>query len=118
LGEKLILRRYISEEQLTKNKYGIMEPDSTCPSIVTASIDLFIIPGVAFGLDGYRLGHGKGYYDRLLSNTKSPVIGICFESQVFATVPHSANDGKVDIIVTEKQTYDLKNHHTPYKPFS
>ena len=58
-------------------------------------------PGVAFGADGYRLGRGKGIYDRLLAGATGVKIGVAYEWQLLELVPHCELDVPVDVIVTE-----------------
>ena len=85
-----------------KGKYGIFES-----SISTETIDKFdmlIVPGIAFDLNGNRLGYGKGYYDRFLSSKKAKhTIGLAYEIQVLNNIPNNELDVPVDIIVTEKR---------------
>jgi 5-formyltetrahydrofolate cyclo-ligase len=65
-------------------------------------VELFIIPGVAFDLCGNRIGHGMGYYDRLLKNTvQAHSIGLAFECQIIKSIPAEEHDEKVEMIVTE-----------------
>lgn len=67
--------------------------------------DLYIIPGVAFDREGNRLGRGRGFYDRLLKAVKAPKIGIAFEKQMVAQVPHTKYDVPMTMVVTEYETY-------------
>ena len=88
---------------LVKGKFGILEPNGT-ESDVSAVMDLLIVPGIAFDLHGYRLGRGMGYDDKFLRNKgQMTVIGLAFDIQIRRTgfLPHSKNDMKVDIVVTE-----------------
>jgi len=108
-GSELELYSIRSFEEIKLGSFGIMEPQTRRAHVPVESIDLFIVPGIAFGMDGSRLGRGKGYYDRLLSNTTVPIIGLAYNRQVSDTVPHGAKDRKVDIIITETHIYDLNN---------
>ncbi len=67
-------------------------------------MDLFVVPALAYDTMGCRLGHGGGYYDRLLSGILSPVIGLAFEFQILDHLPASSTDRKVDQIMTEDRT--------------
>lgn len=69
------------------------------------TLDFFFVPGVAFDRRGYRLGHGGGYYDRILSRrrTSSVACGLCFDFQLLNELPRQAHDRPVDVIVTEKE---------------
>ncbi|NWK54333.1 5-formyltetrahydrofolate cyclo-ligase [Verrucomicrobiaceae bacterium N1E253] len=91
-------------EELAPGMLGILEPRPDIhPEIPIGQINCFLCPGLAFGEDGTRLGHGGGYYDRALSR-KSPdstSFGIALASQIQASVPHDAHDIRVDHIVTE-----------------
>lgn len=99
----LELRRYISKEDLKLGAYGIWEPIG---ELFTAynTIDLAIIPGVAFDKKGNRLGRGKGYYDRFLPNLKAYKVGICFPFQYIqnATIPTEDSDIPMDQVITTK----------------
>ena len=64
------------------------------------SIDVAIIPGMAFDAGGNRLGRGKGYYDRLLARIPDVYkIGICFDFQKVESVPADINDIKMDEVI-------------------
>lgn len=100
-----IIPSYIdSASHLTNGAYGIKEPTSIIPAR-PEDIDIAIIPGIAFGKDGSRLGFGKGYYDKFLECFSGIKIGICYDFQIFDTLPVSKHDINMDIIVTEKRIY-------------
>lgn len=67
--------------------------------------DLFIIPGIVFDHNGWRLGWGKGYYDKLLSGVAVPKIGLAYQKQIVAHVPHTSYDVPMDTVVTEENIY-------------
>lgn len=68
-----------------------------------APIEAILVPGVAFDHQGGRLGHGGGYYDRLLAKDQGAVtFGVGFECQLEVTLPHEPHDRGVHFIVTEK----------------
>ncbi len=85
---------------------GILEPDADrCKTVPIESIDIAIIPGIAFDEKGGRIGSGDGYYDRLIP--KLPIttrkVALSFESQIIQQVPVESHDRHVDIIITEKR---------------
>lgn len=94
-----------SENELIKGAYGIYEP-RTIEKAEISSIDIAIIPGVAFDRRGGRLGFGKGYYDRFLSEYKGLKIGFCYEFQLVDRLPLDSHDVKMDMIITEKRIYN------------
>lgn len=94
---------YLAEPgQLKAGAYGIYEPDESCERIQAGCVDFAVIPGLAFDLDGGRLGRGGGYYDRLLGNMQAVKLGLCFNEQLLDRVPMAAHDCKVDMIAAEK----------------
>ena len=76
-----------------------MEPTGEYYTI--GSNDLMIVPAVAYDRDGYRLGRGKGFYDRFLANKKIKTIGVVSKLRVVSDVFREANDIKVDFIITD-----------------
>lgn len=69
----------------------------------TAIYDLFLIPGLIFDTHGTRIGHGKGYYDRLLSkrNPSAIIAALAFDWQISTEpLPHESHDVPLDFIVT------------------
>jgi 5-formyltetrahydrofolate cyclo-ligase len=86
--------------EILSGKFGIREPAETCVAIPPNDLDLVLVPGVAFGLDGHRLGRGKGYYDRLLENFTGTKIGVAFDEQIVDVVPSEQNDVRMDLILT------------------
>ena len=94
---------------LKPGRYGIPEPRECGEKAVPEDLDIIIVPGVAFGLDGTRLGRGAGYYDRFLSRTKkAKKIAFCREATLHETVPTEPHDEKVDIIVSERRIIKIQ----------
>jgi 5-formyltetrahydrofolate cyclo-ligase len=89
--------------EILSGKFGIREPVESCVAIPPNDLDLVLVPGVAFGLDGHRLGRGKGYYDRLLQNFTGTKIGIAFDEQIVDAVPSEENDVRMNLILTPTQ---------------
>lgn len=108
-GDDILLLPYSNDQALITGAYGIKEPGRTgCPSVSEKEIDLLIVPGVAFDRQGNRLGRGKGYYDRLLSRLNVPKVGLCFDFQLFPHIPTEPFDIRMDGIVTDKETINIK----------
>lgn len=89
-------------DPLQTARYGAAEPASAA-EVPPDAIDVIVVPGLAFDRRGYRVGYGRGYYDRFLVRTRpdAPRIGIAFDAQVVEAVPHGDADQPVDAIVTE-----------------
>ena len=66
-----------------------------------ATFDLMAVPGVVFDENGGRIGYGKGYYDRILSEARCRVVALAFDFQVLTEVPSEEHDMTVDALVTE-----------------
>ncbi len=75
-----------------------------------SQVDLIVVPGVAFDRRGGRLGHGKGYYDRLLRRVRpdTALIGLAFECQLLPEVPMLPHDVYVHKLITEEAVYDCR----------
>jgi 5-formyltetrahydrofolate cyclo-ligase len=100
-------------EELTKNPFGISEPNEVQVSLHLA--DALIIPALAAGRDGSRLGRGAGYYDRFLEKIPTFMNGgplrvtLVFDDEVFESVPHELHDQHVDIVVTPTEIIDVND---------
>lgn len=103
VGSDLCFSPYSGADALRRGAFGIMEPSGMETSVAMSDIDLIIAPGVAFDRRLNRLGRGGGYYDRLLSTVDIPVVGLCFDFQLFEAIPTEPFDKKMDMIVTEKE---------------
>ena len=92
-------------EDLELGAYDILEPKKECViEVPIDSIDVMIIPGVVFDVRGNRVGHGMGFYDRLLENTHyAHLIGLAFELQIVDVITVETHDVKIDKIVTEER---------------
>lgn len=99
--------RYITSlSQLEKGCFGVMEPNPETSEPVTDYSDgICIVPALMFDSCGYRLGYGKGYYDRFLSGFGGESIGLCYSAGYTDTLPHGKYDRKIGLFVTESRLY-------------
>lgn len=86
--------------ELKPNRWGIPEPVERVPA-TTNDLDVVIVPALACGLDGYRLGYGYAYYDEFLDRVEAVSICPCLDRFLSAALPHEEHDRPVNIIVTE-----------------
>ena len=93
-------RRVTALSRLTPGRYGIAEPDADCSQVAPETIDLILVPGVAFDARGGRLGQGGGYYDRFLAGPRAMRVGICHDFALVERVPTQAHDLAMDSIIT------------------
>jgi 5-formyltetrahydrofolate cyclo-ligase len=98
-GNHLDLYEIKSISDLEKNKWDLWEPKITCRKVDINEVDLFIVPGLAFDKDGWRLGRRMGFYDRLLREVRKPKIAICYNFQLIDNIPHDENDIAADYII-------------------
>jgi len=114
-GKKVVVPRCIPEtygmefyeisslDELVSGTYGVLEPDpSKSRKVEHPKKSICIVPGLSFDSQGYRLGYGKGYYDRFLSGFKGITIGLCYAKCMKWDLPHGYYDRPVDLLVTEK----------------
>ncbi|XP_026812537.1 5-formyltetrahydrofolate cyclo-ligase [Rhopalosiphum maidis] len=94
---------------LPKTKWNISQPadDDVCEdALATGGLDLIIVPGLGFTTDGKRLGRGKGYYDRCITEYKNKyplnnlkTIGLAFSEQICEDIPTNQQDSLIDFLV-------------------
>lgn len=97
------------DRDLSPGAYDILEPtEKKLRPRKPETINLLIVPGVAFDLKGNRLGYGGGYYDRFfpLLHPGTPLIALAFELQIVPEVPVDEWDRRVDTIITEERVID------------
>src|SRR5581483_3277806 len=85
---------------LKRGKFSIRETADHCAAVPLTQFDLVLVPGVAFDFRGYRLGRGRGFYDRLLAEVNSRTCGVAFNEQIISQVPAEAHDVPMDYILT------------------
>lgn len=86
--------------ELTSGKYNIPEP--TNENIVTDFDNaICIVPGICYDKENYRIGYGKGYYDRFLSKNKIKTIGLCYKECMIEKIDNDKYDYKIDEVITE-----------------
>ncbi len=101
--------------ELDVGMYKILEPrndlrDLPAKKVDVKDLDLIMAPGVAFDRRGARMGHGFGYYDKLLEHARPdvPFVALAFECQFFPDIPTQAHDVFMDKIITEAAVYEGK----------
>lgn len=107
MGE-LELFHLASMDELALGMYKILEPKADLRKlpekvVQPRDLDIVMVPGVAFDRRGARMGHGKGYYDKLLQHARPdcPLIALAFECQFFSEIPTARHDIFMDKIITE-----------------
>ncbi len=94
-----------SMEELEPAAFSVLEPRlDRCERVTDFADSICVVPGLAFDAAGYRLGYGKGYYDRFLNGYQGCNIGICYQGCIKSCLPHGRFDVNVDILVTEQDT--------------
>ena len=90
-----------AQTQFSKGGFSVREPDVTVGANAK-DFDIIIVPGIAFDVQGNRIGFGKGCYDKLLVKTNALKVGFCYDLQICDNIPTEEFDIKMDYIITEK----------------
>ena len=92
-GDDMTIAEFTGEFQ--EGRFGIKEPviNTTLLTLTPNSMDFVLVPGVGFSPSGYRLGRGKGYYDKFLSKYSNLfTVGVCFREQFYLDIPTEPHD--------------------------
>lgn len=103
------------EEDLQLGNFGVLEPKPEAVRELDPScLDLILVPGVGFDMEGFRIGYGAGYYDRFLPRISKevPTIGLAFEVQLVHQLPKDEYDYPVQYVLTEERLIDCSNLQT------
>ena len=92
---------------LVPGPFGLREPAPSAPEVAVESIDVMLLPGLAFDRAGRRLGYGGGYYDeaagRLRAAGRGLLVGVAYDFQIVDRCPAGDADVGVDCVVTDGQ---------------
>ncbi len=106
--QNLIFRNWKVNDDLVKNKYGILQPKEDA---IEHYPEMIIVPLVGFSMLGYRLGYGGGYYDRFIDEKnkagKIITVGFGYTFQEVDNLPVEPHDQKLNWILTEKYLYKV-----------
>lgn len=91
-----------SLDDLEKNSMGILEPKLNLKESVE-KIDINVLPGLAFDLEGGRIGYGGGYYDRYFYDKECLNISLCYEIQIINKIPMESHDIEYDYLISEER---------------
>lgn len=101
-ARQLVPVRLREPSALRPGRYGVPElPDDALEAVPVETIDLVLVPGLAFDRRGCRLGYGGGFYDRLLPRLRAVRLGLAFAAQIVDRLPAEAHDVRMTAVVTE-----------------
>lgn len=119
-GKSVSLPRYVAKTQsyiacqienpaadLVVGAFGIREPAERCVISPLLRLDLALVPGVAFDLQGRRLGRGRGFYDQLLPAMHGTTCGVGFDEQIVSEVPLEPHDVSLNCILTPSRWIEV-----------
>lgn len=94
--------------QLESGAFGVLEPNpDVCEKLTDLSKGLCIVPALSYDLQGFRLGYGKGYYDRFLARFSGETVGLIYENCLRQSLPHGKFDRRTEKIVTENRVINV-----------
>mgnify|MGYP001191002988 FL=1 len=110
-SELISFARFNEDTVLRKNRWGIYEPAAAKDTVSPTEFDLVFVPLVGFDADCFRLGMGKGFYDRTFSfkvlNRQNPpmLIGLAHKCQLTESLPLASWDVRLDAVITSEKIY-------------
>lgn len=106
--KRWVIAKFDSFDKLEVGPFKTLQPQAIHMSPIS-TMDLAIIPVVAFTKDLHRLGYGKGVYDKLLDKSNILRVGLAYDFQIVNYLPVEPHDVKMDYVVTEKMIYMSKS---------
>ena len=102
VDKNMLAVRIFNLKNLIPGKLGILEPKNFSETLTAKEFDLIIAPCLAASVDGKRLGHGAGYYDRFLAEGNQNIICLCFYKMLNSDIPMNEHDVYMPKVLTEK----------------
>jgi 5-formyltetrahydrofolate cyclo-ligase len=104
-GQKPYLMLHpFNPQRLVRHRFGMLEPESSLPTVDPGKVEVILVPGVAFDRQGGRLGFGGGFYDRLLPSTNKAIrIGVTYDKLLLNAIPMEPWDCRVEWLVTPNE---------------
>ena len=97
------------DKELRKGKFGILELDpEAMRRVQPEKLDALLVPGLAFDDAGNRLGRGRGFFDRILRETRGAKLALAYDLQLVKEVPTEKHDVRMDYIITETKVVNVK----------
>lgn len=97
----LDFRTVLSVDDMEVGAYGICEPSKNSPKAEISGRTVCVVPALAFDREGYRLGYGKGFYDRFLADFEGLSVGVTYDAFLTDSLPRDRYDLCVDMIITQ-----------------
>ncbi|CAN5830359.1 5-formyltetrahydrofolate cyclo-ligase [soil metagenome] len=91
------------------HRFGFLQPAADSPILPPRSVDVVLVPGLAFDRQGRRLGRGAGYYDRFLAGLAADKVALTTQSRIVEEVPSEPHDVAVDWIATESGVVPVRS---------
>ena len=104
VSQSIIASELTSIDELVEGPFEIYEPENgPAKAIPLKEIDLIVVPGIAFDKQNMRLGRGKGYFDKFLTNkdlSSSKTLGLAFRFQIVDSLPADSHDRPVSRVIS------------------
>lgn len=88
-------------QQLVKTSFGLLEPQGDLEVVDASQIDLIHVPGLAFTMEGYRIGYGGGYYDRYLEQFSGHTLSTVYPCQIRDFSPENHDIPVQEVLIDE-----------------
>ena len=101
-GTRDMVFHYVNSfDDLESGSFGVLEPKESCETAFSGESDLLLAPALVIDYDGFRIGYGKGYYDRYIARFEGKLAGLCYNDNFRKQIRRGRFDVPVDLVVTD-----------------